>query len=153
MTASYIQVPPDSTGKQVATNELSGKQYQIVNLADSSGAEIAPLTDAQLRASAVPVSVAGVATDATLQAIQALQEEVKNLTDTMVFLLSSMLEKMPRSTGSDQSAVAVESISGNLTLGTVSTIGTLNQAGTKYVSGDNINMAGLQHIYNNIVVS
>lgn len=57
MTASYVQVPPDSTGKQVATNELAGKQYQIINLADSTGAEIQPLTDAQLRAAPVTVLI------------------------------------------------------------------------------------------------
>ena len=38
MTGSYVQVPPDSTGKQIATNDVGGKQYQIVNLADDTGA-------------------------------------------------------------------------------------------------------------------
>jgi len=53
---SFVQVPPDSTGKQIATNDVGGKQYQVVNLADDTGAAIAPLTDAQLRATPVPVS-------------------------------------------------------------------------------------------------
>lgn len=37
MSDSFVQVPPDSTGKQIATNEAGGKQYQIVNLADENG--------------------------------------------------------------------------------------------------------------------
>lgn len=57
MVDSYIQVPPDSTGKQVATNEVGGKQYQVVNLADDTGAAIAPLTDAQLRATPLTVLI------------------------------------------------------------------------------------------------
>ena len=56
MADSFVQVPPDSTGKQIATNDVGGKQYQVVNLADDTGAAIAPLTDAQLRATPVPVS-------------------------------------------------------------------------------------------------
>ena len=53
---SFVQVPPDSTGKLIATNEVGGQQYQIVNLADASGAPLNPLTDTQLRATALPVS-------------------------------------------------------------------------------------------------
>lgn len=66
MAGSYVQVPPDSTGKQIATNDVGGKQYQVVNLADDTGAAIAPLTDTQLRATPVPIS--GALTDAQLRA-------------------------------------------------------------------------------------
>jgi hypothetical protein len=52
---SFVQVPPDSTGKLIATNEIGGQQYQIVNLADDTGAALSPLTDAQLRATPVDV--------------------------------------------------------------------------------------------------
>lgn len=75
MTGSYVQVPPDSTGKQIATNDIAGKQYQIINLADDAGAAIAPLTDAQLRATPIDVSASslplptGAATETTLSAI------------------------------------------------------------------------------------
>lgn len=75
MADSFVQVPPDSTGKQVATNVIGGKQYQVVNLADDTGTAIAPLTDTQLRATPVPVSAAsfplptGAATEATLSSI------------------------------------------------------------------------------------
>lgn len=40
MSDSFVQVPPDSTGKQIATNEIDGKQYQVVQIADASGADI-----------------------------------------------------------------------------------------------------------------
>ena len=70
MADSFVQVPPDSTGKQIATNDVGGKQYQVVNLADATGAAIAPLTDAQLRASSVPVAtgLSQPLTDAQLRA-------------------------------------------------------------------------------------
>lgn len=40
MADSFVQVPPDSTGKQVATNDIGGKQYQVVNLADDAGVSL-----------------------------------------------------------------------------------------------------------------
>lgn len=52
MADSFVQVPPDSTGKQIATNEVGGKQYRVVNLADDAGNAVSPLTNSQLRASA-----------------------------------------------------------------------------------------------------
>lgn len=63
---SFVQVPPDSTGKLIATNEIGGEQYQLVTLADSTGAEVTPLTNTQLRASAL--SVTGPLTNAQLRA-------------------------------------------------------------------------------------
>jgi len=66
MADSFVQVPPDSTGKQIATNDVAGKQYQVVNLANSAGAELNPLTDTELRAS--PISVTGPLTDMELRA-------------------------------------------------------------------------------------
>ncbi len=66
MADSFIQVAPDSTGKQLQTylNTISAQPVhaEAVVLVDSSGAPITtllvsgPLTDTQLRASAVPVS-------------------------------------------------------------------------------------------------
>jgi len=56
---SFVQVPPDSTGKQIATNDVGGKQFQVVNLADAGGNALAPLTDAQLRATPVEVEIIG----------------------------------------------------------------------------------------------
>ncbi len=66
MADSFIQVAPDSTGKQLQTylNTISAQPVhaEAVVLVDSSGNPITtlpvsgPLTDAQLRATAVPVS-------------------------------------------------------------------------------------------------
>ncbi len=66
MADSFIQVAPDSTGKQLQTylNTVSAQPVhaEAVVLVDSSGSPITtlpvsgPLTDTQLRASAVPVS-------------------------------------------------------------------------------------------------
>lgn len=57
MADSYIQLPPDSTGKKSATNLIGDKHFQVVNLADDTGAAIAPLTDAQLRATPLTVLI------------------------------------------------------------------------------------------------
>lgn len=102
----------------------------------------------------------GAATEATLSAIQTLettmqgvQNEIKVLNDTMLVLLSAILEKMPRVTGADQAVVSIESIASNLTLGTVSTLGTQNQMGSKFISGDNQMLSGINHIYSNITVA
>lgn len=46
MTDSYVQVPSDSTGKLIATNQINGKQIQIVNVADASGNLVSPTDQA-----------------------------------------------------------------------------------------------------------
>ncbi len=83
-----------------------------------------------------------------------------------ILLLSAILEKMPRVSGNDQAAVTIEGgsvgISASQTLAavttvtTVTTVGTLNNMaaiGGKFVMADNLNFGGVQHIYNNIIVS
>jgi hypothetical protein len=54
MSNSFVQVPPDSTGKQVATNVVSGKEYQVINIADSAGN---PIDDTN------PLSISGAQAD------------------------------------------------------------------------------------------
>lgn len=62
MTDSFVQVPPNSTGGKVKTYILGdGTEVQRIALNDSSGNELAPLTDAQLRAT--PLNVSGVVAD------------------------------------------------------------------------------------------
>lgn len=56
MTDSYIQIPPDSTGRKVKTYAIAGNEIQAIVLNDSNGNEVAPLTDTLLRASPVAVS-------------------------------------------------------------------------------------------------
>lgn len=105
------------------------------------------LTDTELRAAAVPVSLAGAAQDATVQALQALN-------DTMLYMLGAILEKMPRVTGNDQAAVSIEA--GTLaTVTTVATVSNMTSIGGKQAAQvpDAVSMAGANHLYRNIIVS
>lgn len=125
-----------------------------------------PITDTQLRASAVPVSAAalplpsGASTEATMTAIQSLSQDIRDLTDTILTLLSAIFEKMPRVTATDQVAASIENtptvnIAASQTLATVSTLNNVAQIGGQEavtVARSQI-MAGTQHIYSNIVVS
>lgn len=71
-----------------------------------------------------------------------------------IMLLAAILEKMPRVTGNDQAAVAIESGSVGIAASqTLAALGTINQVGGKHVHGDNMNLAGTIHIYQNIIVS
>ena len=74
------------------------------------------------------------------------------LLSSAVLLLAAIAEKLPRVTGNDQAAVSVE---GTVTVALAAnqTLGNINATGGKFVTGDNLNMAGTQHIYNNIIVS
>ena len=80
---------------------------------------------------------------------EATQQE---LLSSAVLLLAAIAEKLPRVTGNDQAAVSVE---GTVTvaLAASQTLANINATGGKFVTGDNLNMAGTQHIYNNIIVS
>ena len=92
--------------------------------------------------------------EATLEAIRELQSDIKTLADTMLILVSALLEKAPRLSGSDQMAVLVESGS----IGTVTTCATLtnlSQVGGRSAQtlADAQIMNGTSHIYSNIMVS
>ena len=80
---------------------------------------------------------------------EATQQE---LLSSAVLLLAAIAEKLPRVTGNDQAAVSVEGIV-TVALASNQTLGNINATGGKFVTGDNLNMAGTQHIYNNIIVS
>lgn len=163
---------PTSEGDLIAADDVSGVKFQRVkltlgddgaddgNISATNPVPVAgvvtadtgldqPLTDAQLRAASLPLPM-GAATDAVL-------DQLRILNDTMLYFASAMLEKLPRVTGSDQVAVSIEAgsvgLTTNQTLATVTTLGAINTIGGKHASGDNLNLAGVQHIYNNIVVS
>lgn len=114
----------------------------------------AGLTDSELRATPVPVEAPGAAQDATLQALATLN-------DTMLVLLSAILEKMPRVTGNDQVAASIEtipaiSIAANQDLRNITgALANVTSIGGKPASttADALAMAGTGHIYNNITVS
>lgn len=124
---SYTQVPPNSTGNKIETVEkTAGLHRQVVVIGDDGeGGDIV--------------------------------SQLKSVADSLMFIAAAMLEKLPRVTGNDQMAVSIESgsvgIATNQTLTTLTTLGTINGVGSKYVSGDNLALAGVQHIYSNIVVT
>ena len=126
------------------------------------------LTDTELRATPVPVSgsfyqttqpvsaaalplPAGAATDAVVQALTTLN-------DTMLYMLSAMLEKMPRVNGNDQCAVSIEAgnvgITGTPTVN-VTTLSNITSIGGKQAAQmpDAISQMGALHLYQNITVS
>lgn len=107
----------------------------------------------------------GAATDETLQAVLSLQSEIRDLNDTLITLLSSIFEKMPRVTATDQAAVSIETgtvaVSSLPTLGTVTTVATVSTVTNQAQIGGQEAltlaraqiMQGTSHIYNNIEVS
>ena len=176
----YVQLPVATTsGDQVASDEIAGLKHQRVKITvgadgvndgDVSASNPLPvtgvvttdgLTDAELRASAVPVSIAssplptGAATDATLQAVLSLQNEIRDLNDTLITLLSAIFEKMPRVTATDQAAVSIETgtvvVSSLPALGSV--INQVQMGGQEALTlARSQIMSGTSHIYNNIEV-
>ena len=135
----------EGSGKTLAADDVAGVMYPRTKIA--LGAD--GVSDGDVSASnPMPVQ------DVTLADVM---NSINTLNDTMVFLLSAMLEKMPRVTANDQAAVALES--GTLTtITTVTTVGTTtNQAqigGQEALTVARAQMMqGTSHIYNNILVS
>lgn len=127
---SFTQVPPNSTGNKIdtiaVTEGADTVHRQVVVIGDDgSGGDVI--------------------------------SQLKSVADSLLYVAAAMLEKLPRVTGNDQMAVSIESgyvgIIANQTLATLTTLGTINGVGSKYVSGDNLALAGVQHIYSNIVVT
>lgn len=87
-------------------------------------------------------------------------EAIKELNDTMLALLSAILEKMPRVTGNDQAAISIEGgsvgISANQDLRNITgSVASISQFGGKHITNgaDALTMSGTNHIYSNIIVS
>jgi len=101
----------------------------------------------------------------TLVAIQALQQNISDLNENLLGLMSALYNALPRLTANKQAAISIEAgsvgISAAQTLATVTTVGTINTVTTQTQIGGQEAltvarsqiMAGTQHIYNNIVVS
>lgn len=134
--ADNLAVTPGS-GAVVALDEVGGVLHQRVKVgfgvdgAYSDVSNVAPLPTVDNNT-------------------QAILSAISTLNDTMLTVLVAVLEKMPRVTGNDQAAVSVEN---TITTAITGSLSNLNALGTKYVSGDNSNLAGLGHVYNNIIVS
>ena len=63
--------------------------------------------------------------------------QLKSVADSLLFVAAAMLEKLPRVTGNDQMAVSIEG--GSVGIATLTTLGTINQVGGRWASGDNLN--------------
>lgn len=183
ITDAQLRATPVPISGSVTTGGLTDAQLRATAV-PVSGTVTAntgltqPLTDTQLRAADVKVSLdgetvainnfpdtqkisavsmplpAGASTDATAQAIQSLSDQIKIMTDTMLYYMTAVLEKMPRVTGNDQAAIVAEG--GTLsTVTTCGTVTTISQIGTRaaMTTADAQIMQGTSHLYNNILVS
>lgn len=133
--ADNVNVTPGS-GATIAADDVGGVLHQRVKLV--MGGEGVSEGDV---ASSNPMPVKATDLSVTL--------------DTALAVLVAILEKMPRVTANDQAAVSVEgtatvALASNQTLATLSN---MSAVGTKFVTGDNLNMAGVQHLYSNIIVT
>lgn len=110
-----------------------------------------PLTDSALRASPVQVNVPGVATDAVVQAIA-------QLSDTLLYMVASILEKMPRVDAADRLVVTHSESNPTVSLASAQTLATLSDQtniGGRSAAHMTYAMAnaGALHIYDKITVS
>lgn len=109
----------------------------------------AALNDGVQITGAVPLPD-GAATQATLEAVQALTEQVATLTETLNIFVSQMLRMAPKKDQLDRSVVYVESISSSTIIGTVSNITSLGgQPANTLVYP----LSTPVHLYNKIEVS
>ena len=151
--ADNTQLPvPSTSGDVIAADDIGGVKFQRVKMtlgADGvNDGDVSSSNPVPISAASLPLPT-GAATDATILAVQSLQQEIKDLNENLLYILAAIFEKMPRVTGYDQAAVSIESGS----LPTVGTVTNLQSMGAKYINGDNLNMSGLQQLYSNIVVS
>lgn len=142
--ADNTQLNPGEGGDIAAADDIGGVKYQRVKLTlgddGVNGGDVS---------AANPIPSADATAQATLAAIQ-------TLSDTMLYMLSAILEKMPRVTGSDQMAVSIEGA--NLTSSTltqVTTVSNLNTVSTRSIPQitESISQMGALHLYQNITVS
>lgn len=132
------------TGDVIAADEIAGVKYQRVKLTHGvDGVAVdASATD--------PIPVV----DQTAEALQALN-------DTMLYMLSAILEKMPRVTSNDQASVSIEimptvAFTANQDIRNIG--GALNNISniggkTTAVIPDALSQMGALHLYQNIIVS
>lgn len=156
LDAKTVAVDTSSISGTVALDVPTIAALQTVEVAVSNFTDNA-LTDAQLRVAPVETS------DATLATIQ---NSLNTLNETIVVLLSVMIEKMPRIQANDRLLVdlaetSLGSVSSISTLSNVTNLANLQSIGsstfnvTKAADGipTHLSNAGAMHLYNNIIVS
>ena len=153
----YIQVPPDSNGKKVATIEsVDGEHVQVVSVRDSSGSEFDSSNPLSVEALSLPLP-SGASTEATLEAIRVLTAEVRNLSETILYYISSTLEKMPRLDAADRIIINGSEITQTVTIssGTVTTLSDQTNIGGRPASNMAvaISNSGAQYLYDNLLVT
>lgn len=152
----------------IASKDIGGVQVPRNMLVDPSGNDITPLTDAQLRASELPVSASslplptGAATETTLEALRSLANNMSAMNEGMQYLLGSILEKLPRVDAADRVMVSHAESNPTVNIATnqdirnvtgavasITAIGGRDAAHAAYALAN----AGALHIYDNIRVS
>jgi hypothetical protein len=148
---------------QVAGDQVAGLgRVQIIKLAIGADGTATLLSDTDRLPVQLPSS-----TDATLAALQAANDQMRELADTFLIVAQAMLDRLPRITSNDQMAVSIEAgavgIAAAQTLATVTTVNTVTtvtgitnlanvqQLGARPLHGETLMNAGLTTIYDNLV--
>ncbi len=97
------------TGEIVATDDVGGAQYQLIKLVDATVNSTTPIGTTS---NPLPAALYGEA----MEALEAMRMAIQALTRTVGLVQPDTAARM---------RVAIDSISANLTLSTVSTVGTL----------------------------
>lgn len=146
----------------LAAKDNAGVLFPRNILTDPSGVDITPLTDTQLRAAAVPVLVggslplpSGASTEATLSVMRSTVDSMSAMSEMMEYLLTAILEKMPRVDAADRLMVShaesnpTVAFASNQTVTGLTNIGGRDAAHTAFALAN----VGALHIYDNIRVS
>lgn len=138
-----LQLRASDVNVSLDGEELSISNFPSVQTVDGSG------VTQPISATSLPLPN-GAAQDATVVALN-------NLTDTTLYALDAILEKMPRVTGLDQAAVSLEggTVTTVTTVTTCGTVTTISQIGTRaaMTAADAMINMGANHLYRQIVVS
>ncbi len=125
--ADDVVLPGD--GSVIATDDVGGRQFQLVKLAYGADGEATQVSDA----SPMPMAASG----ELVEAIEAMRMAVQALTRTMGQMQPDTAARM---------RVALDSISAGLTLATVSTVGTVTTVGTLTNQTQVGGLAATEHI-------
>lgn len=150
--AANIQLGEGTSGKYSKTTEVSaGVHIGNVELVTSAGVEIAPLTDTQLRASAVPISVATIPSHAVTNAgtfatqVDGAALTALQLIDNCISGSEAQVDVVAALPAGDNNIGNVDIVSGTVT--TVSTLTNQTQMGGQNISmGTGVRDAGTQRV-------
>lgn len=149
---------PGSGGDIVASDDIAGVKYQRVKVTLGSDG----VNDEDVSSSnPMPISVSGL----PLPTGASTEATTLELLGAISYLLSAILEKLPRVNGNDQAAISIEAGSVGLASGqtlatvtnltTVATLSNITNIGARPAATipDAISQLGALHLYQNIIVS